>query len=84
MFSDKGALDSLGESWQATDEFGNKLFVLTSAFMGLQMNFGLVGSIVGIDSGLGFLVLATLLKYAATMPLFYLFFTLYQSIHPTP
>ena len=83
MFSDKGALDSLGESWRATDEFGTKLFVLTSAFMGIQIIFGLVGSIVGIDSGLGFLVLATLLKYAATMPLFYLFFSLHQSLEKT-
>jgi hypothetical protein len=39
-----------------------------------------VGSIVGIDSGLGFLVLATLLKYATTMPLFYLFYSLYASL----
>ena len=83
MFSDKGALDSLGESWQATDEFGNKLFVLTSAFMGIQIIFGLVGSIAGLDSGLGFLVIATLLKYAATMPLFYLFFSLHQSLEKT-
>jgi hypothetical protein len=83
MFSNKGALDSLGESWQATDEFGNKLFVLTSAFMGIQIIFGLVGSIAGLDSGLGFLVIATLLKYAATMPLFYLFFSLHQSLEKT-
>ena len=83
MFSDKGALDSLGESWQATDEFGSKLFVLTTALMGIQIIFGLVGSIAGLDSGLGFLVIATLLKYAATMPLFYLFFSLYQSLEKT-
>ena len=48
--------------------------------MGIQILFGLVGGMAGIDSGLGFLVLATLLKYAATMPLFYLFFSLYQSL----
>ncbi len=83
MFSDKGALDSLGESWQATDEFGSKLFVLTTALMGIQIIFGLVGSIAGLDSGLWFLVLATLLKYAATMPLFYLFFSLHQSLEKT-
>ena len=83
MFSNKGALDSLGESWQATDEFGSKLFVLTTALMGIQIIFGLVGSIAGLDSGLGFLVIATLLKYAATMPLFYLFFSLHQSLEKT-
>jgi len=83
MFDDKGALDALGESWQATDEFGTKLFLLTTVFMGIQIIFGLVGGIAGIDSGLGFLVLATLLKYSATMPLFYLFFSLYQSFETT-
>jgi len=80
MFGEKGAFDALGESWQATDEFGTKLFLLTTALMGIQILFGLVGGMAGIDSGLGFLVLATLLKYAATMPLFYLFFSLYQSL----
>ncbi|MDC1300793.1 hypothetical protein N8Z14_03205 [Gammaproteobacteria bacterium] len=83
MFGEKGAFDALGESWQATDEFGTKLFLLTTALMGIQILFGLVGGMAGIDSGLGFLVLATLLKYAATMPLFYLFFSLYQSLKTT-
>ena len=80
MFEDKKALDALGESWQATDEVGTKLFVLTSVFLGIQIIFGLVGGLVGIDSSIGFLVLATLIKYATMMPLFYLFFSLYQSL----
>ena len=83
MFEDKKALDALGESWQATDEVGTKLFVLTSVFLGIQIIFGLVGGLVGIDSSIGFLVLATLIKYATIMPLFYLFFSLYQSLERT-
>ena len=83
MFEDKKALDALGESWQATDEVGTKLFVLTSLFLGIQIIFGLVGGLVGIDSSIGFLVLATLIKYATMMPLFYLFFSLYQSLERT-
>ena len=83
MFEDKKALDALGESWQATDEVGTKLFVLTSVFLGIQVIFGLVGGLVGIDSSIGFLVLATLIKYATMMPLFYLFFSLYQSLERT-
>jgi hypothetical protein len=83
MFEDKKALDALGESWQATDEVGTKLFVLTSVFLGIQIIFGLVGGLVGIDSSIGFLVLATLIKYATMMPLFYLFFSLYQSLDRT-
>ena len=83
MFEDKKALDALGESWQATDEVGTKLFVLTSVFLGIQIIFGLLGGLVGIDSSIGFLVLATLIKYATMMPLFYLFFSLYQSLERT-
>ena len=83
MFEDKKALDALGESWQATDEVGTKLFVLTSVFLGIQIIFGLVGGLVGIDSSIGFLVVATLIKYATMMPLFYLFFSLYQSLERT-
>ena len=80
MFEEQRALDALGESWQATDEFGTKLFLLTTVFLGIQIIFGLVGGLAGIDSSIGFLVLATLIKYATMMPLFYLFFSLYQSL----
>jgi hypothetical protein len=79
MFEDKKALDALGESWQATDEVVTKLFVLTSVFLGIQIIFGLLGSLSGVDSSIGFLVLATLIKYVTIMPLFYLFFSLYVS-----
>jgi hypothetical protein len=80
MFEEKRALDALGESWQATDEFGTKLFLLTTVFLGIQIIFGLAGGLAGIDSSIGFLVLATLIKYATMMPLFYLFYSLYQSL----
>ena len=80
MFEEKRALDALGESWQATDEFGTKLFLLTTVFLGIQIIFGLVGGLAGIDSSIGFLMLATLIKYATMMPLFYLFYSLYQSL----
>jgi hypothetical protein len=80
MFEEKRASDALGESWQATEEFGTKLFLLTTVFLGIQIIFGLVGGLAGIDSSIGFLVLATLIKYATMMPLFYLFFSLYQSL----
>ena len=54
MFEDKKALDALGESWQATDEVGTKLFVLTSVFLGIQIIFGLVGGLVGLILVLAF------------------------------
>jgi hypothetical protein len=51
--------------------------------LGIQFIFGLAGGLVGIDSSIGFLVLATLIKYATMLPLFYLFFSLYQSLKRT-
>jgi hypothetical protein len=39
MFEEKRALDALGESWQATDEFGTKLFLLTTVFFGYPNYF---------------------------------------------
>jgi|TARA_B110000438_G_C15713051_1_gene606210 hypothetical protein len=83
MFEEKRALEALGESWQSTEEVGTKLFILTTVFLGIQFIFGLAGGLVGIDSSIGFLVLATLIKYATMLPLFYLFFSLYQSLKRT-
>ena len=80
MFEDKGAMDSLSNSWAVTDEFGMKLFVLTSVFLGIQIFFGLMGSIISLDLELWFLILATIVKYATLMPLFYLFYSLYESV----
>ena len=80
MFEDKGAMDSLSDSWTVTDEFGMKLFVLTSVFLGIQIFFGLMGSIIGLDLELWFLILATIVKYVTLMPLFYLFYSLYESV----
>ena len=77
MFEEKGALDSLSESWQATEEFGTKLFILTTIFLGIQTLYSLLGS---IDSGLPFLISAALVKYATIIPLFHLYFSLYQAI----
>ena len=79
MFENKGVIDSLSESWNFTEEVATKLFALTSFFMGTQLAFGFLASIAGIDSELWFLILATSFKYATLMPLFYLFYTLYES-----
>ena len=80
MFDEKGAMDSLGESWSLTEEFATKLFLLTTTFMGIQLIFGLLGGTIIADGSLWFLVITTLIKYATLMPLFYLFFSLYKSV----
>ena len=80
MFEDKGVMDSFGESWNLTEEAANKLFFLTAIFLGIQLIFGLIGGMGGIDSELWFLILVTLVKYLTLMPLFYLFYSLYESV----
>ena len=80
MFDEKGAMDSLGESWSLTEEFATKLFLLTTTFMGIQLIFGFLGGTIIADGSLWFLIITTIIKYATLMPLFYLFFSLYKSV----
>ena len=84
MFENKGVMDSLGESWNTTDEVATKLFTLTAIFMSIQLGFGFFGGIIGTDGLLWFLIASTIVKYATLMPLFYLFFSLYESVKNKP
>ena len=80
MFEGKGAMDSLGESWNLTEEVATKLFALTAIFMGIQFIFGFIGGILDSNSSLWFLLATVIIKYITLMPLFYLFFSLYESV----
>ena len=80
IFEGKGAMDSLGESWNLTEEVATKLFALTAIFMGIQFIFGFIGGILDSNSSLWFLLATVIIKYITLMPLFYLFFSLYESV----
>ena len=80
MFEDKGVMDSFGESWNLTEEVATKLFALTAIFISIQLSFGFFGGIIGVDGSLWFVITSTIIKYATLMPLFYLFYSLYESI----
>jgi hypothetical protein len=84
MFENKGVMDSLGESWNITDEVATKLFSLTAIFISIQLGFGFIGGMMGADGALWFLIAATSVKYATLMPLFYLFYSLYESVRNKP
>ena len=84
MFENKGVMDSLGESWNVTDEVATKLFTLTAIFISIQLGFGFIGGMMGADGALWFLIAATTVKYATLMPLFYLFYSLYESVRNKP
>ena len=77
-------MDSLGESWNTTDEVATKIFTLTGIFMSIQLGFGFIGGMMGTDGALWFLIAATTVKYATLMPLFYLFYSLYESVKNKP
>ena len=79
MFESKGVIDSFEESWNLTEEVATKLFALTAIFMSIHLGFAFFGGIIGTDGTLWFLITATTIKYATLMPLFYLFFSLYES-----
>ena len=64
MFENKGVMDSLGESWNTTDEVATKIFTLTGIFMSIQLGFGFIGGMIGTDGALWFLIAATTVKYA--------------------
>ena len=59
MFENKGVMDSLGESWNLTEEVATKLFALTAIFMSIQLSFGFFGGIIGTDGALWFLIAST-------------------------
>tara|TARA_B100001093_G_scaffold321308_1_gene306669 strand:+ start:578 stop:1183 length:606 start_codon:yes stop_codon:yes gene_type:complete len=80
MFEGKGAMDSLSESWNLTEEVATKLFALTAIFMGIQFIFGFIGGILDSNDSLWFLLATVIIKYITIMPLFYLFFSLYESV----
>ena len=84
MFENKGVMDSLGESWNVTDEVATKLFSLTAIFISIQLGFGFIGDMMGADGALWFSIAATTVKYATLMPLFYLFYSLYESVRNKP
>lgn len=79
MFEEKGAVDSLGKSWNITESEAIKLFALTSVFLGIQIIFGFFANMEAMNSAILFLVASTFLKYATLIPLFYLFYSLYES-----
>jgi len=74
--------EALGNSWESSDVHGVRLFFLCLFFVGVQFMFGLVGGLIIQEENLIFVVLTTLVKYLTTIPLTYLFYSLYKSLNP--
>ena len=80
MFENKGAIESLSNAWNASDQEGARLFFLTTIFLGSQFLLGLIIGSLFITNAVVFIVVAAL-KYFTYVMLFYLYYTLYKSIH---
>ena len=80
MFENKGAIESLSNAWNASDQEGARLFFLTTIFLGSQFLLGFIIGGLFITNAVVFIVVAAL-KYFTYVMLFYLYYTLYKSIH---
>ena len=82
MFEDKGVMDSLRSSWEATDEHGTALFFLTFAFFMLTLVAGTLMSYVIFDANqFAGIIGAGLVEYICILPWMYIYFSLYKSIN---
>ena len=79
MFEDNKVFESIGASWEKTDEYGSKLFMFTLVFVVLIFLTALLLSSI-IPEGIVQIVMLALTEYIFMIPLGYIFFTLYKSI----
>ena len=79
VLEDKGVFESIGKSWESTDEHGGRLFSLTLSFVSLTLLISLVVGAV-IEPGLVNLTFLSMAEYLLALPLAYIYFTLYKSL----
>ena len=79
MFEDCRVFESIKASWEKTDEHGSKLFMFTLIFaLLIFFSILLVNSIVPV--GYAQSAVNAAIEYAMTIPLGYIYFTLYKSV----
>ena len=83
MLGGQKAFEALGNAWENSDVHGVRLFFLCLFFLGVQLLFGLVGGLIIQEENVIFIVLTTIVKYITTIPLTYLFYSLYKSLNPS-
>ena len=82
MFQNKNASESLELAWHESDKEGTKLFLITSVFLGSQLVVASIFGLLAIDTNMIVILVLTLVKYFTLIPPFYLFYSLYKSLHP--
>lgn len=81
MLRGQKTFEALGNAWESSDVHGPRLFLLCLFFLGTQLMFGLIGGLIIQEENPFFIVLTALVKYLTTIPLTYLFYSLYRSLN---
>ncbi|MFL2707997.1 MAG: hypothetical protein ACJ0FW_04010 [Gammaproteobacteria bacterium] len=79
MFEDNGVFQSIGSSWDKTDEHGSTLFLFTLIFMLLTFISAIVLSSI-IPDGITQMLIISITEVIFAIPLGYIYFTLYKSL----
>ena len=79
MFEDAKIFQSIGASWEKTDEHGSKLFMFTLVFILIIFLSAFVLTSL-MPSGVIQTIVLALVEYIIVIPLGYIYFTLYKSL----
>ena len=79
MLENKKTFESISSSWEATDEFGSKLFMFTLVFFSLSLVTGLILTSI-LPANIFQLVIVACAEYMFVIPLGYIYFTLYKTV----
>jgi len=79
MFENNKIGESISKSWQKTDQYSTRLFMLTLGFLSLKFVFSFVFATL-IPDGIIQLFILSVVDYMFIIPLGYIYFTLYKSL----
>jgi len=79
MFEDNKVFESIGASWEKTDQYASKLFVYTLVFVSFIFFIAILLTFT-IPAGILQTLLLAFIEYVFVIPLGYIYFTLYKSL----
>ncbi len=79
MFENNKVGESISKSWQKTDQYSTRLFMLTLGFLSLSFVSSVVFATL-IPDGIIQLFILSVVDYMFIIPLGYIYFTLYKSL----
>ena len=79
MFENNKVGESISKSWQKTDQYSTRLFMLTLGFLSLSFVCSIVFATL-IPDGIIQLFILSVVDYMFIIPLGYIYFTLYKSL----